>query len=173
MMSLRRPPRKWREVKRRPLQGSSPNGRILRGPDCYRPKRACADPFPATPWPPTLPRTWVIPGRRFLRHLGIFRSDGAWPIQDWGRVPPPVGRPRSPDKRRDGRSAPCPSSAMSSDRLFLDRVARQHCPSPLHRHAQTNTRILPAWPEPDISTLQRIGHFYFALTLCRPGRRRV
>ena len=31
---------------------------------------------------------------------------------------------------------PCPSSAMSSGRLFLDRVARQHCPSPLHRHAQ-------------------------------------
>ena len=38
-----------------------------------------------------------------------------------------------PGKRRDGRNAPCSSSAMSSDRLILDRVARQHCPSPLHR----------------------------------------
>ncbi len=50
---------------------------------------------------------------------------------------------------------------MSSGRLFLDRVARQHGPSPLHRHAQIHTpfsqasakgdiSILPAW---DISTL--------------------
>ncbi|MGD0049006.1 MAG: response regulator [Bryobacteraceae bacterium] len=49
--------------------------------------------------------------------------------------------------------------------LTLDRVARQHCPSPLHRHAQTTTHLLPASSKPDISTLQRIGHFYFALTL--------
>jgi hypothetical protein len=28
---------------------------------------------------------------------------------------------------------------MSSGRLFLDRGARQHCPSPLHRHAQHNS----------------------------------
>ena len=54
---------------------------------------------------------------------------------------------------------------MSSGRLFLDRVARQHCPSPLHRHAQTTTHSRPAWSKPDISTLQKIGHFYFALTV--------
>jgi hypothetical protein len=53
---------------------------------------------------------------------------------------------------------------MSSDRLFLDRVARQHCPSPLHRHGQTNTPSLQPPSKQDISTLQRIGHFYFALT---------
>src|ERR1019366_817340 len=45
-----------------------------------------------------------------------------------------------------------------------DRGARQHCPSPLHRHAQTTTHPHPARLKPDISTLQRIGHFYFALT---------
>jgi hypothetical protein len=28
---------------------------------------------------------------------------------------------------------------MSSGWLFLDRVARQHCPSPLHQHAQHNS----------------------------------
>jgi hypothetical protein len=74
-------------------------------------------------------------------------------------------------------SAPCPGKGtrredhapshrpqMSSDRLFLDRVARQHCPSPLHRHAQTITHPHPAPRKQDISTLQRIGHFYFALT---------
>ena len=46
-------------------------------------------------------------------------------------------------KGRDGRSAPCSSSAMSSGRLFLDRVARQHCPSPLHRHPHPKT--VPGW----------------------------
>jgi hypothetical protein len=74
--------------------------------------------------------------------------------------------PRAPVKGRDGRTAPHPSSTMSSGRLFLDRVARQHCPSPLHRHGQNNMHPLPAPAEQDISTLQRIGHFYFALTGC-------
>ena len=155
--------RSWREVKGRPVQGNSPNDRILRGPDCNRPKRVCADSFPATPQP--LPKTQTITGRRFPRQGGIYRSDVVLKtIKDWGRVPPPVGRPRGPDKGRDGRSAPCSSSTMSSDRLFLDRVARQHCPSPLHRHGQTNTHSLPASSKPDISTLLRVGHFYFALT---------
>jgi hypothetical protein len=72
--------------------------------------------------------------------------------------------PRAPVKGRDGRTAPHPSSTMSSGRLFLDRVARQHCPSPLHRRDQTNTHFRNARSKPDISTLRRIGHFYFALT---------
>ena len=163
MTSARARRRTWREVKRCPLQGNSLDDRMLR-PDCDRLKRACADSFPTTPSSP-LPKTANISGRRFLRHRGIYRSDQARPIiRDWGRVPPPVGRPRSPAKRRAGRSAPCSSSTMSSDRLFLDRVARQHGPPPLHRHAQTNTQIIPAWTKQDISTLRRIGHFYFALT---------
>ena len=156
--------RRWREVKGRPVQGNSPNDRILRGPDCNRHKRVCVDSFPATP-SPQLPGAQKVPGMRFFRHGGIYRSDGVLKtIKDWGRVPPPVGRPRGPAKGRDGRRASCSSSAMSSDRLFLDRVARQHCPSPLHRHTQTTTHPLPAPSKPDISTLQRIGHFYFALT---------
>jgi hypothetical protein len=53
---------------------------------------------------------------------------------------------------------------MSSDRLFLDRVARQHCPSPLHRHPQINMRFSQRWAKGDISTLRTGGHFYFALT---------
>src|SRR5450759_3822877 len=43
--------RRWREVKRRPVQGNSPNDRILHGPDCNRHKRVYADSFPATPLP--------------------------------------------------------------------------------------------------------------------------
>ena len=116
------------------------------------------------------------PTMRFLRHDGIYRSDMvAKTIPTWGRVPPPVGRPRVPVKGRDGRNyAPysLASSAMSSGRLFLDRVARQHCPSPLHRHAQINMPPRLDRRKQDISTLQRIGHFYFALTLCKAACRR-
>src|SRR5450759_1189726 len=76
----------------------------------------------------------------------------------------PLVGPRASVKGRDGRSASCPSSAMSSGRLFLDRVARQQSPSPLHRHSQTNTHAWDAWLKGDISILPAEGHFYFALT---------
>jgi hypothetical protein len=164
-MTVRARPRRWREVQGRPVQGNSPNDRILRGPDCNRPKRVCADSFPATPWP-RFPRTQKIPGMRFLRQAESFGPMGSQnQNQDLGvECRLPLVGPRTPVKERDGRSALCSSSAMSSDRLFLDRVARQHCPSPLHRHAQTTTHPLSALAKQDISTLQRIGHFYFALT---------
>ena len=102
------------------------------------------------------------PQYAFLRHGGIYRSDRA--IQPGAGAPPPVGRRPGPGKERDGRSALCSSSAMSSDRLFLDRGARQHCPSPLHRHTQINMHSPQASGNGDISTLLRWGHFYFALT---------
>ena len=79
---------------------------------------------------------------RFLRHDGIYRSDVVQTdkTKPWGgTVPPPAGRPRAQVKERVGRTTLFPSSAMSSGRLFLDRVARQHCPSPLHRHRQDNS----------------------------------
>jgi hypothetical protein len=70
---------------------------------------------------------------------------------------------RAPVRERDGRSASCSSSAMSSGRLFLDRVARQHCPSPLHRQSQNNTHLSPTPAKQDISTLQGIGNRTFLL----------
>ena len=76
----------------------------------------------------------------------------------------PLVGPRASVKGRDGRSASCPSSAMSSGRLFLDRVARQQSPSPLHRHPQINTHSREAQTKGDVSTLLGRGHFYFALT---------
>jgi hypothetical protein len=118
-----------------PLQGNSPNDRMLRGPDCDRPKRVCAAAFPATPSPPP-PRIEGTPRRRFS---GMAESIGPIWSQDQNHANlgaecrlPLVG-PRAPVQGRDGRTAPYPSSTMSSGRLFLDRVARQHCPSPLHR----------------------------------------
>ena len=79
-----------------------------------------------------------------------------------GRLP--LVGPVTQAKERVGRTTLLSSSAMSSDRLFLDRVARQHCPSPLHRHPQITTHSSQAQAKGDISTLLGRGHFYFALT---------
>ena len=77
--------------------------------------------------------------RRFFRHVGIYRSDVLFLLVNPVQLPPPVGRPRYRAIARDGRSTPFPSSAMSSGRLFLDRVARQQCPSPLRRQCEDKT----------------------------------
>jgi len=101
--------------------------------------------------------------KRFFRHRGIPRSD----VSSHLFTPGPLSRFRSGRCQgigHAGKNMPCPSSAMSSGRLFLDRVARQHCPSPLHRHPQITMHLFPAEGKGDISTLQRRGHFYFALT---------
>ena len=50
----------------------------------------------------------------FLRHAGIYRSDGDY-MKTRGGAPPPVGRPPALVQERDGRNnAFCSSSAMSS-----------------------------------------------------------
>ena len=83
---------------------------------------------------------------RFLRHDGIYRSDMGQKHLNPGVVRrlPLVGA-RAPVKGRDGRSAPCSlaSSAMSSGWLFLDQVARQQRPSPLHQ--QLYPKTVPGW----------------------------
>jgi len=80
---------------------------------------------------------------RFLRHDGIYRSDvssllvssGQGAASRWSGPTQAIGRA--------GRSTPFPSSAMSSGRLFLDRVGRHQSPSPLHRHPQHNSLAFP------------------------------
>ena len=52
---------------------------------------------------------------------------------------------------------------MSSDRLFLDRVARQHSPSPLHRQPQHNTHFSADRSKGDISTLHKRLTFLFCV----------
>ena len=164
-MMVRTRPWEWWEVERRPIPGSSPNDRLLRGPDCNHPKRACADPFPTTLWP-RLPKTQKISGMRFLRHGGIYlvRWSGQNHLDLGVGCRLPLVGPRAPvkDATEGARLAHRPQ--MSSGRLFLGRVARQQSPSPLHRHAQTTMHPRRSQAKQDISTLQRIGHFYFALT---------
>jgi hypothetical protein len=125
---------------RRPSQGNPASDRMLRGPGCNRHSRVCADtsvPFTG------LPRRYHSDGHRdaFSRHDGIYRSDVAQnqthkPNPGNGTLPPPAGRPRPQVKERVGRTTIFSSSAMSSGRLFLDRVGRHQSPSPLHRRDQ-------------------------------------
>jgi hypothetical protein len=131
--------RRWREGKVRPIPGNPPPAQpVSRGVCSLR--RVCDDPFSATLLP-QLQRTILGAQYAFLeawRNLSV--RCGQTTTKPWGETaPPPVRRPRAQVEERAGRTTLCSSSAMSSDRLFLDRGARQHCPSPLHRHAQTIT----------------------------------
>src|ERR1035437_10069176 len=157
--------RKWREGKSSPYTGKLSARPAGKPGDFLIAKEGLRRSLPRHCFP-QLQRT--ILGAQYAfwkawRNLSV--RCGQTTTKPWdGTVPPPAGRPRAQVEERVGRTTLCSSSAMSSDRLFLDRGARQHCPSPLHRHGQTTTPPRPARLKPDISTLQRIGHFYFALT---------
>jgi hypothetical protein len=105
------------------------------------------------------------PGCVFQAWRNLSVRCGQTKTKPWGGTePPPAGRPRAQVKERVGRTTPFSSSAMSSDRLFLDRVGRHQGPSPLHRHGHNNTHSMKAQAKDDISTLPGRRHFYFALT---------
>ena len=106
---------------------------------------------------------------RFFRHGGIYRSDVInKPLKPGAgyRLPLVGPEPQSKDAT-GGTTAPCSSSAMSSGRLFLDRVARQHCPSPLHR--QLHPKTVPGWGTMD---LQRTANSVLTICLSKRGNRR-
>ena len=156
--------RKRREGKVRPLQGNSPHDRLVSRGNISSSRRICDDPFRATTFP--LQRTILshsVCVFQAWRNLSV--RCGSTKTKPWGgAVPPPDGRPRAQVKERVGRTTPFSSSAMSSGRLFLDRVGRHQSPSPLHRHTQINMHSSDSRAEGDISTLPARGHFYFALT---------
>jgi hypothetical protein len=155
----------WREGKVRPVPGNAPHDRPLsRG--IVSPRSICDDPFPAARFPQRL----LLPGPS----VGVFKA--------WRNLSGPMGfqnqnQNLGRDRAASRWSAPGPGQRMrreerplshrpqmSSGRLFLDRVARQQSPSPLHRHSQINTHLPEARAEGDISTLPGGRHFYFALT---------
>jgi hypothetical protein len=105
---------------------------------------------------------------RFFRHGGIFRSDvGGWDLESLGRGAASRGSaPGQATSGRDGRNTPRSSSTMSSGRLFLDRVARQHCPSPLHRQAHSKT--VPGW---GTINLQRTANSVLSVCLSQGDNR--
>ena len=58
-------------------------------------------------------------GKRFVRHGGIYRSDVSLLLVNLGQSAAVRSGPGQAIGRA-GRNTPCPSSAMSSGRLFLD-----------------------------------------------------
>ena len=167
--------RKWREGKVRPIPGSSPHDRLVSRVISSSLKESLRRSLPRH----CFPHLQRILGAQyaFLRHVGIYLVRCGFKIKTkiknqtlgWDRAASRWSAPSPGSRTCREDHAPSHRPQMSSGRLFLDRVARQHCPSPLHRHAQTITHPRPARQKPDISTLQGIGHFYFALTRPRTG----
>jgi hypothetical protein len=89
---------------------------------------------------------------RFFRHGGIYRSDVVLQLLKAGAGVPPFRWSARAQLLKDGhgRNAPHPSSAKSSGRLFLDRLARQHSPSRF-----TGTSGITRTPQ----TSRQRGHF--------------
>jgi hypothetical protein len=156
--------RQWREGKVRPVPGNPPHDRpVSRGMIFVKGEFAT---IPSTPLASCSYQNTEALSRRFSRHGGIYRSDVVSnKTKPWGgTILPPAGRARTQVQERAGRITPFSSSAMSSDRLFLDRVGRHQSPSPLHRHGQINMAF-PGWREKGTFLLCWTGgHFYFAAT---------
>ena len=99
-----------------------------------------------------------LSGPMGLQHQGQNQTLGRGRAASRRSAPGPGKRTRREDH------APSHRPQMSSGRLFLDRVARQQSPSPLHRRSQITMHSRQPWAQGDISTLPGRGHFYFALT---------
>ena len=156
--------RRWREGKVRPIPGNSPHDRPV--------SRGISSSFKES-LRRSLPRHSVSATANIIlgAQYAFFKA--------WRNLSGPMGfnfknqsqnQTLGRDRTASRWSAPSPGKRtrredhalshrpqMSSGRLFLDRVARQHCPSPLHRHAQTTTHSPRAQPKADISTLPGSG----------------
>ena len=154
----------WREGKVRPYTGKCPARPAGKPGDCFV-KEHLRRSLPRHSIPAA-----IDTGRPVCVFQGMAESFTPMWLKSKSKTKPEPGstasRRSAPTQveERDGRIAPFSSFAMSSGRLFLDRVARQHCPSPLHRHTQINMTFSKTRAEGDISTLPGRGHFYFALT---------
>ena len=120
--------RKWREGKSSPYTGKLSARPAGKPGDFLIAKEGLRRSLPRHCFP-QLQRT--ILGAQYAfwkawRNLSV--RCGRTTTKPWGgTAPTPARRPRAQVEERVGRTTLCSSSAMSSDRLFLDRVARQHC----------------------------------------------
>ena len=165
--------KQWREGKVRPVLGNSPHDRLGKPGVFFHVKGE----FATIPSAPLLP----VASQSHTRapQYAFFKA--------WRNLSGPMGfktqnQTSAREHTASRRSAPSQGQRtcredhalshrpqMSSGRLFLDRVARQQSPSLLHRHEQNNMHSSRHQAKGDISTLQRRGHFYFALTNCSPA----
>ena len=143
--------RRWREGKVRPVQGNAPHDRLVgRGIFSSLKKHLRR----SLPRHPVASINFRAPGNAFFRHgrnlsvrCGVLiKATQAWTESHC--LPPAAPDPSQRTCREEHALL---IVQMSSGRLFLDRVARQHCPSPLHR-------------QPDHKTLDRpIGTIYYRM----------
>ena len=95
---------------------------------------------------------------RFIRHGGIYRSDVSSQFEDQGRSA--AFRTGPAPAKRTRRKFPRPTHRRDEFRPAIpQRGARQHCPSPLHRHAHPKSV-----PGSGTMNLQRTVNS--ALTVC-------
>ena len=114
--------RRGAKPKGRPVQGNPPDDRIPRGPDFYRPKRVCADLFPACSC--AFSNHPAGPQDAFFKAYGIYQPDvGFFENPTWPGELPPASRSRPGPRTRREDHAPL-IVPMSSGRLFLDQVGR-------------------------------------------------
>ena len=162
---------KWREGKVRPIPGNSPHDRLVSRGIFHRQGELATIPSPPLPSGATIN---IILRRLSMRFPGRAESIGPmWfktKKQSQNQIPgrePTASRWSAPSPGKRTRREDHALLIVRDEfrnRLFLDRVARQHCPSPLHRHTQINMHSRKPGAEEDISTLPARGHFYFALT---------
>ena len=102
---------------------------------------------------------------RFFRHDGICRPMSSW-LKNLGRST--AFRPGSAQTVKDAPEVPRPTHRRDEFRPVIpQRVARQHCPPPLHRHAHPNSV-----PGSGTMNLQRTVNG--VLTVClSPGDHRI
>jgi hypothetical protein len=159
----------------RPIPGNSPHDRLVsRGIfSSLKESLRCSPPATSVP---AHPINTEAPQYAFFEGMAeSIWSDGVQkqkrnqnqtPGQDRAASRRSAPSPGKGTRRED--HAPSHRPQMSSGRLFLDRVGRHQSPSPLRRHAQTNTHFPRGTRKPELSTLLGSGTFYFALT--RPIR---
>ena len=139
----------WREGKVRPIPGKAPHGRPVSRGISYPLWSLCDDPFDTTRFPllTKIPgpsvcvfQAWRnLSGPMWFPNQNQKQSQNQTLGQDRTASRCSVPRPGSRARRED--RAPSHRPQMSSGRLFLDRVARQQSPSPLHRRPQNNTHL--------------------------------
>jgi len=157
--------RKWREGKVRPIPGNSPHDRLVSRVISSSLKESLRRSLPRH----CFPHLQTILGAQyaFLRHVGIYLVRCGFKIKNqtlgWEPTASRWSAPGPGSRTCREDHAPSHRPQMSSDRLFLDRVARQHCPSLLHRQTQINMHLAKLGGKGDISTLLAKGTFLLCL----------
>jgi hypothetical protein len=146
-----RPPGRGTDAasKGRPIPGNVFDDRMRQGPGCNR----------CLTFAPIASASFLVTARYvgaptcvLGRHRGIYQSDAGFGNPSLDRSGClPTATPSKPDNAPGGSRHPHRPDEFRP--VIPWRVARQHCPPPLHRHDQLNMLFSQGHSQPDISTL--------------------